>query len=113
MIEIAGLLEEQRNIPMVRAQLPLIADVQADGEWWQDVTLAMLEDVRRKLRSLVRLITTGATATLLYTDFTDELGDEHVVDILGVTPTTAHGSVPGEGPSVSSASTKTMWPSTG
>lgn len=27
-IEIAGQLEEQRSIPMIRAQLPLIADVQ-------------------------------------------------------------------------------------
>jgi len=83
-IEIAGLLEEQRNIPMIRAQLPLIAEVQTD-EWWQDVTLAMLEDVRRKLRSLVRLID-RSHRNLLYTDFTDELGDEAVIDILGVTP---------------------------
>lgn len=69
---------------MVRAQLPLIADVQT-SEWWQDVTLAMLEDVRKKLRSLVRLID-RSRRNLLYTDFTDKLGDEHVVDILGVTP---------------------------
>jgi type I restriction enzyme, R subunit len=83
-IELAGLLEEQRNIPMIRAQLPLIADIQAD-EWWQDVNLAMLEDVRKKLRSLVRLID-RRHRNLLYTDFTDELGDESIVDILGVTP---------------------------
>ena len=83
-IEIAAQLEEQGNIPMVRAQLPLIADVQTD-EWWQDVTLAMLEDVRKKLRSLVRLIE-RSHRNLLYTDFTDELGDENIVDILGVTP---------------------------
>ena len=84
MIEIAAQLEEQRTIPMIRAQLPLIAEVQTD-EWWQDVTLAMLEDVRKKLRSLVRLIE-RSRRNLLFTDFTDELGDEHVIDILGVTP---------------------------
>ena len=83
-IEIAAQLEEQGNIPMVRAQLPLIADVQTD-EWWQDVTLAMLEDVRKKLRSLVRLIE-RSRRNLLYTDFTDELGADGIVDILGVTP---------------------------
>jgi type I restriction enzyme R subunit len=83
-IEIAAQLEEQGSIPMVRAQLPLIAEVQS-GEWWQDVTLAMLENVRKRLRSLVRLID-RSRRNLLYTDFTDELGDEHVVDILGVTP---------------------------
>ena len=83
-IQIAAQLEEQRNIPMIRAQLPLIADVQTD-EWWHDVALAMLEDVRKKLRSLVRLIE-KSQRKLLYTDFTDEVGDENIVDILGVSP---------------------------
>ena len=83
-IEIAAQLEEQGNIPIVRAQLPLIAEIQTD-EWWHDVTLAMLEDVRKKLRSLVRLIE-RSRRKLLYTDFTDEIGDENIVDILGITP---------------------------
>jgi type I restriction enzyme, R subunit len=87
LIEIAGLLEEQASIPMVRAQLPLIADVQSD-EWWQDVTLAMLEDVRKKLRDLVRLIE-KSRRKLLYTDFTDELGDATTVDLIGIKPTTS------------------------
>ena len=42
---IAGLLEEKSAIPMVRDQMALIHDVQTD-EWWQDVTLPMLESVR-------------------------------------------------------------------
>ncbi len=83
LVEIAGQLEEQGSIPMVRAHLPLIAEVRTD-EWWQDVTLAMLEDVRKKLRSLVRLIE-KSRRRLLYTDFTDEIGEETTVDILGVT----------------------------
>jgi len=83
-MEIASQLEEQRTIPMIREQLPLIAEIQTD-EWWQDVTLAMLENVRRKLRSLVRLIE-RSRRNLLYTDFTDELGDESIIDILGITP---------------------------
>ncbi len=69
---------------MVRVQLPLIGDVQTD-EWWQDVTLAMLEDVRKKLRPLVRLIEKNRRK-MLYTDFTDELGDQSIVDLLGVAP---------------------------
>ena len=52
---IAGLLEEKAAIPMVRDQMPLIKDVQTD-EWWQDVTVPMLEVVRRRLRDLVKLI---------------------------------------------------------
>ena len=47
---IAGLLEEKSSIPMVHAQMPLIQDIQTD-EWWQDVTVPMLENVRRRLRA--------------------------------------------------------------
>jgi type I restriction enzyme R subunit len=73
-VEIASLLEEQANIPMVREQLHIIAEVQSD-EWWQDVTVAMVEDVRKKLRSLVRLIE-KTKRKLIYTDFEDELGEQ-------------------------------------
>ena len=73
-IEIASLLEEQANIPMVREQLHIIAEVQSD-DWWQDVTVPMVEDVRKKLRSLVRLIE-KTKRKLIYTDFEDELGEQ-------------------------------------
>ncbi len=73
-IEVASLLEEQANIPMVREQLHIIADVQSD-EWWQDVTVPMIEDVRKKLRLLVRLIE-KTKRKLIYTDFEDELGEQ-------------------------------------
>src|ERR1700740_1085273 len=53
--EIAGALEEKTAIPMVRAELELIIEVQTD-EFWQDITTAMLEDVRKRLRSLVKFI---------------------------------------------------------
>ena len=45
---IASLLEET-PIPLVREQMPLIQDLQT-GEWWQNVSLPMLESVRRRLR---------------------------------------------------------------
>lgn len=48
--EIAGLLEKA-NIPMVRAQLSVIQEVQAD-EWWEGVTASMLETVRKKRHDL-------------------------------------------------------------
>ena len=50
---IAGLLEEKASIPMVRQQLPLIQEIQED-EWWQDVTLPMLESARKRLRAKAR-----------------------------------------------------------
>jgi type I site-specific restriction endonuclease len=52
---IAGLLEEKASIPMVQQQLPLIQELQTD-EWWQNVTSPMLENVRKRIRALVKLI---------------------------------------------------------
>jgi type I restriction enzyme R subunit len=71
---IAGLLEEKKNIPMIRAELPLILDLQSD-EWWQDTTVAMFENVRKRLRSLVCLIE-KKDRRVIYTDFEDEMGEE-------------------------------------
>lgn len=76
---IAGLLEEKAAIPMVQAQLPLIQEIQID-EWWQDVTVPMLENVRRRLRSLVKLIEKQARKPI-YTDFEDEIGEETTVEL--------------------------------
>jgi len=72
--EIAGLLEEKSAIPMVRAQMPSIQDVQTD-EWWQDVTVPMLEVMRRRLRGLVQLIDKRQRKPV-YTDFEDLMGGE-------------------------------------
>jgi type I restriction enzyme, R subunit len=53
--QIAGLLSEKANIPMVRSHLPLIEDLQT-AALRQDVTLAILERVRQDLRALIKLI---------------------------------------------------------
>jgi type I restriction enzyme R subunit len=78
---IAGLLEEKSAIPMVRAQMELIADVQTD-EWWQDVTTAMLERVRRRLRDLVQFIDKQSRKPV-YSDFEDVLGAQIDVELPG------------------------------
>jgi type I restriction enzyme R subunit len=78
---IAGLLEEKSAIPMVRAQMELIADVQTD-EWWQDVTTPMLERVRRRLRDLVQFIDKQSRKPV-YSDFVDELGVQIDVELPG------------------------------
>ena len=80
---IAGLLEEKSAIPMVRDQMSLIHDVQTD-EWWQDVTVPMLESVRQRLRDLVKLIE-KQNRKPIYTDFEDEMGGESVVELPGFT----------------------------
>ncbi|BAZ08767.1 type III restriction enzyme res subunit [Calothrix sp. NIES-4071] len=40
-------LEQKRTVPMVHAQLPLIEELQTEA-WWTDVTLEMLETIRRQ-----------------------------------------------------------------
>jgi type I restriction enzyme R subunit len=81
---IAGLLEEKSTIPMVREQMPLIHEVQTD-EWWQDVTIPMLERVRRRLRLLVKLIEKQKRKTI-YTDFEDDMGGETDITLPGLMP---------------------------
>lgn len=80
--EIAGLLEEKAAIPMVNAQMELIQDVQTD-EWWQDVTVPMLEAMRRRLRDLVAFIDKRQRKPV-YTDFEDELGEGTAVELPGM-----------------------------
>lgn len=83
-ITIAEILEEQANIPMVREQLVIIEEIQSE-EWWQEVTVVMLEQVRKKLRDLVQFIE-KRSRNVLYTDFEDEMGAATSFDLLGITP---------------------------
>jgi type I restriction enzyme R subunit len=79
--EICGLLEEKSAIPMVHEQMALILDVQTD-EWWQDVTVPMLEGLRRRLRDLIKLIEKQKRKPI-YTDFEDQMGGEAAVKLPG------------------------------
>jgi type I restriction enzyme R subunit len=76
--EIAGALEEKAAIPMVRAALELIIEVQTD-EFWQDITTSILEDVRKRLRSLVKFIEKTKRQNI-YTDFADLIGEEREIE---------------------------------
>jgi type I restriction enzyme R subunit len=76
---IAGLLEEKATVPLVKNELSLILDLQTD-EWWQDITLGMLENARKRLRDLVRLIDKHQRQPV-YTDFEDLLGTETLVEL--------------------------------
>jgi len=78
---IAALLEAQSSIPAIRLQLDLILELQSD-EWWQDVTVPILEGVRRRLRDLVKLIEKGKRR-IVYTDFEDTIGEHSEVDLPG------------------------------
>jgi type I restriction enzyme R subunit len=80
---IACVLEEKASIPVVKEHLELILQVQSD-EWWEGVTLPMLESVRKKLRSLVKLIDKQKRKPI-YTDFEDQLGTEGTIELPGFT----------------------------
>jgi type I restriction enzyme R subunit len=80
--EIVARLSEKDAIPMVRDQMALIQDVLSDA-WWQDVTVPMLEVMRRRLRGLVQFIDKRARRPI-YTDFEDEMGAEVPVALPGL-----------------------------
>jgi type I restriction enzyme R subunit len=71
---ICSALEVQDSIPSIRAQMSLIQEISTD-EWWEDVTIGMLEHVRQKLRSLVKLIE-KSKRNIVYTNFKDTLDEE-------------------------------------
>jgi type I restriction enzyme, R subunit len=79
---IASALEEQDAIPAIKAEMVLIQAI-AGEEWWQDVTIAMLENARKRLRALVKLIEKGKK-NIVFTDFEDELGDSTAVVLPGI-----------------------------
>ena len=80
--ELAGLLEERHTIPMVAAELELIQDLLRE-EWWRDVSIPILENVRRKLRGLIGLIERQSQEPL-YSDFSDELVGIKELDAAGL-----------------------------
>src|SRR5262249_25635816 len=79
---IASLLEENSRIPAIQQRFALIQEIQTD-EWWQDVTLGLLENARKGLRDLVKLIEKKRRKPV-YSDFEDVMGAEVTVDLPGV-----------------------------
>jgi type I restriction enzyme R subunit len=80
--EIAAALLHQTTIPAVRAQQQLLDELITD-EWWQDVTLPMLESMRRRVRGLVKLIERSRRG-IVYSDFEDQLGELTATELRGV-----------------------------
>jgi len=76
---IADKLEDLANVPMVAREMALIQELLTD-EYWVDVTAPMLEQVRRKLRLLVKLIDPTRRKPI-YTNFQDEIGPGQTVTL--------------------------------
>ena len=77
--QIASGLLDQSSIPVIKAQQQLL-DEFANDQWWVDVTIPMLELMRRRLRGLVKLLA-KTKRVIVYTDITDELGDMKEIDL--------------------------------
>jgi len=80
-MEIAFRLEGKGTIPMVAAQMELILDLQT-VDYWSGVTLPMLEQVRVRLRDLLKFLDKGE-AKIVYTDFEDTIGDHTTILVPG------------------------------
>ena len=72
LLEIASALEDQTAIPGIAARAALIEEIQT-AEWWQGVTVPLLELVRLRLRDLVQHIEKSRSA-VVYSNFADEIG---------------------------------------
>ncbi|MCT2541264.1 DEAD/DEAH box helicase family protein [Sedimentimonas flavescens] len=75
----ASALEPLTNVPKVAQQMALILEVQTD-EFWSDVTVEILEEVRRKLRLLTDLIKPVERKDII-TNFADDIGAGDEVDL--------------------------------
>ncbi len=60
-------------------QLVLIQEVQTEA-FWKDITLPMIENVRRRLRGLVKFIERRAVGPI-YTVLTDEIGESSEIQL--------------------------------
>lgn len=71
-IDVASQLETREAIPTVKEQLVLIQELQTEA-FWKDITLTMIESVRRRLRGLIKFIERKSIEPV-YTVLTDEIG---------------------------------------
>jgi type I restriction enzyme R subunit len=73
LMEIAAALESQTGIPSIAHQAELLEEIQTD-QWWEGVTVPILELVRLRLRDLVQHIEKSKKA-VVFSNFADEIGE--------------------------------------
>ena len=78
-IRFVSALERLSNVPAVARELELILEIQTD-DFWKDITVDILERVRKRLRMLVDLIQ-PIERKIVITDFEDEIGSGDAVDL--------------------------------
>ncbi|MDO6799205.1 DEAD/DEAH box helicase family protein [Shimia thalassica] len=78
-VRFASSLEVLSNVPAVSREMELILEIQTD-EFWVDVAVEMLEQVRKRLRLLADLIK-PLERKVVITDFEDEIGTGDQIDL--------------------------------
>lgn len=78
-ITMAGELQTKDAIPAVKAELALILDVQTE-DYWRDITLPMIEQMRKRLRGLIKFID-HTSIQPVYSVLTDEIGTSSEVEL--------------------------------
>lgn len=73
-------LEAKEAVPDVKREMELILDVQT-ADWWADATVAMVEDVRRRLRGLMSLIE-PESQVIINTNLIDSMGEKREVELI-------------------------------
>lgn len=79
-VEIASKLEEKTTIPAVKAQLAYLQAVQESG-FWEGIHLDQLEDLRLRMRDLIRFID-KAERRNVYSNFKDEIEGIRVEEVV-------------------------------
>jgi type I restriction enzyme R subunit len=77
--QVARLLLEKLAVPQVADQAELLEALTSD-EWWEGVTLAMLEHARRAIRGLVQFLDRKKRKVVVV-DWADDLGERLGVDL--------------------------------
>jgi type I restriction enzyme R subunit len=84
-MEFAQQLEAKSTIPAIQAQLQLIQDIQTH-EFWQDIHVVTLEDMRKRLRNLMFALDKDKKE-VVYTNFEDDVQDLRNVTAVYQSPT--------------------------
>ena len=78
-VQFASNLETLSNVPMVAKELELILEIQTET-FWEDITVEILDAVRRRLRDLAELIEPKERKDII-TNFADEIGAGAVLEM--------------------------------
>lgn len=76
---IGNSLLKKRNIPVVAEKLSLIKTI-TELEFWKEVSLVQVEEIRKEIRELIKFIEKESTE-VMYTDFEDLLDEDSVEEV--------------------------------